>query len=53
MNDCKPKDIADKLEVMLETYLFHMVYFPQNREKVRQIIKDLIQVNTVQTQELS
>lgn len=53
MNDCKPKDIADNLEVMLETYLFHMVYFPQNREKVRQIIKDLIQVNTVQTQELS
>ena len=44
---CSPQDVADKLTIMLETYLFHMVYFPQNRQKVREIVNDLIQVNVI------
>ena len=47
MNKCSPQDVADKLTVMLETYLFHMVYFPQNKQNVREIINDLIQVNVI------
>ena len=47
MRRCSPQDVADKLTIMLETYLFHMVYFPQNREKVREIVNDLIRVNVV------
>ena len=47
MKKCSPQDVADKLSVMLETYLFHMVYFPQNKHKVREIINDLIQVNVI------
>ena len=47
MRRCSPQDVADKLTIMLETYLFHMVYFPQNREKVREIVNDLIQVNVI------
>ena len=47
MKKCKPNDVADKLEIMLETYLFHMVYFPQNKTKVREIISDIINVNVV------
>ena len=45
MKKCSAQDVADKLTIMLETYLFHMVYFPQNKQKVREIINDLIQVN--------
>ena len=47
MRKCSPNDVADKLEIMLETYLFHMVYFPQNRQRVREIVNDLIQVNVI------
>ncbi len=47
MRKCSPNDLADKLEIMLETYLFHMVYFPQNKAKIREIIRDLINVNVV------
>ena len=47
MHKCSPQDTADKLTIMLETYLFHMVYFPQNKAKVREIVNDLIQVNVV------
>jgi len=47
MHKCSPQDVADKLTIMLETYLFHMVYFPQNRGKVREIVNDLIQVNVI------
>ena len=47
MRRCSPQDVADKLTIMLETYLVHMVYFPQNREKVREIVNDLIQVNVI------
>ena len=47
MKKCSPQDVADKLTIMLETYLFHMVYFPQNRQKVREIVNDLIQVNVI------
>jgi len=45
MKKCSAQDVADKLTIMLETYLVHMVYFPQNKQKVREIINDLIQVN--------
>ena len=45
MEKCSPHDMADKLEIMLETYLFQMVYFPQNKEKVRQIIDDLVSLH--------
>ena len=44
---CSAQDVADKLTIMLETYLFHMVYFPQNKGKIRDIINDLIQVNVI------
>ena len=47
MRKCSPHDVADKLEIMLETYLFHMVYFPQNKAKIREIIRDLINVNVI------
>ena len=47
MKKCSPQDVADKLTIMLETYLFHMVYFPQNTQKVREIVNDLIQVNVI------
>ena len=47
MRKCSPHDVADKLEIMLETYLFHMVYFPQNKTKIRGIIRDLINVNVI------
>ncbi len=47
MHKCSPNDVADKLEIMLETYLFHMVYFPQNKAKIREIIRDLINVNVI------
>ncbi len=47
MRKCSPNDVADKLEIMLETYLFHMVYFPQNKAKIREIIRDLINVNVI------
>lgn len=47
MHKCSPQDAADKLTIMLETYLFHMVYFPQNRNKVREIVNDLIQVHII------
>ncbi len=47
MRNCSPNDVADKLEIMLETYLFHMVYFPQNKAKIREIIRDLINVNVI------
>ena len=47
MRKCKAKDVADKLEIMLETYLFHMVYFPQNKSKIREIISDIINVNVI------
>ena len=42
MKKCSPQDVADKLEILLETYLFQMVYFPQNKQKIREIIKELI-----------
>ena len=44
---CSPQDVADKLEILLETYLFQMVYFPQNRQKIREMIKDLIQADSI------
>lgn len=47
MQKCGAQDVADKITIMLETYLFHMVYFPQNKEKIREIIHDLIQVNVI------
>lgn len=47
MKKSKPNDVADKLEIMLETYLFHMVYFPQNKTKVREIISDIINFNVI------
>lgn len=47
MRKCSPNDVAYKLEIMLETYLFHMVYFPQNKAKIREIIRDLINVNVI------
>ena len=47
MRKCSPNDVADKLEILLETYLFHMVYFPQNKAKIREIIRDLINVNVI------
>lgn len=47
MRKCSPNDVADKLEIMLETYLFHMAYFPQNKAKIREIIRDLINVNVI------
>ncbi len=47
MHKCSAQDVADKLTIMLETYLFHMVYFPQNKGKIREIIRDLIQVNVI------
>ena len=47
MKKCSPQDVADKLEILLETYLFNMVYFPQNKPKIREIIKDLIKAETV------
>ena len=47
MCKCSPNDVADKLEIMLETYLFHMVYFPQNKTKIREIISDIINVNVI------
>ncbi len=50
MRKCRPHDVADKLEIMLETYLFQMVYFPQNKEKIRGIITDLIMVNVIEDQ---
>ena len=46
MKKCSPQDVADKLEILLETYLFNMVYFPQNKPKIREIIKDLIKAGT-------
>ena len=47
MRKCSAQDVADKLTIMLETYLFHMVYFPQNKGKIREIIDDLIRVNVI------
>ena len=47
MQKCSAQDVADKLTIMLETYLFHMVYFPQNTGRIREIIHDLIQVNVI------
>ena len=48
MQKCSAQDVAEKLTIMLETYLFHMVLFPQNKGKIREIIHDLIQVNVIQ-----
>lgn len=47
MQKCSAQDVAEKLTIMLETYLFHMVLFPQNKSKIREIIHDLIQVNVI------
>ena len=47
MKKCSPQDVADKLEILLETYLFNMVYFPQNKPKIREIIKDLIKAGSL------
>ena len=47
MRKCSAQDVAEKLTIMLETYLFHMVLFPQNKPKIREIIHDLIQVNVI------
>ena len=47
MKKCSAQDVADKLTIMLETYLFQMVLFPQNKSKIREIIHDLIQVNVI------
>ena len=47
MQKCSAQDVAEKLTIMLETYLFHMVLFPQNKTKIREIIHDLIQVNEI------
>ncbi len=47
MKKCSAQDVADKLTIMLETYLFQMVLFPQNKTKIREIIHDLIQVNVI------
>ena len=47
MQKCSAQDVADKLTIMLETYLFHMVLFPENKSKIREIIRDLIQVNVI------
>ena len=47
MQKCSAQDVAEKLTIMLETYLFHMVLFPQNKAKIREIIHDLIQVNVI------
>ncbi len=47
MKKCSPKAFADKLEVLLESYLFHMVYFPQNKDKIRAVVKDMIKANEI------
>ena len=44
---CSPKDFADKIEVLLESYLFHMVYFPQNKAKIREVIADMVTLNVL------
>lgn len=48
MKKCSPQDIANKLEVTLESYLLHMVFFPQNRQKVRDIVSDIIRLNVIE-----
>lgn len=47
MANCKPHDISSKLIILLESYLIHMVYFPQNKTALRGIVLDLIRLNTV------
>jgi len=47
MKKCSPHEVADKLEIVLETYLFQMVYFPQNKAKIRAIATDIIRVNLI------
>lgn len=47
MKKCSAKGFADKLEVLLESYLFHMVYFPQNKTEIREIISDFINSNSL------
>lgn len=48
MKKCSPQDIANKLEVTLESYLFHMVFFPQNKQAVREIVSDIIRINVIE-----
>ncbi|MCF0262675.1 MAG: TetR/AcrR family transcriptional regulator [Sphaerochaetaceae bacterium] len=40
-----PKDLAGKLVILLEGYLFNMVYLPDTKTQVREIISDLINLN--------
>ena len=47
MRKCSSKDFADKLEVLLESYLFHMVYFPQNKGEIRELVADFIKSNAI------
>ncbi len=47
MRKLSPKNFADKMEVLLESYLFHMVYFPQNKAKIREVVADMIKLNEV------
>lgn len=47
---CSPQDTANKLEVMLESYLFHMVYFPQNTIRVREVVADIINGISIEPQ---
>lgn len=48
MKKCSPQDIANKLEVTLESYLFHMVFFPQNKQSIREIVADIIRINVIE-----
>ncbi|MCQ2411772.1 MAG: TetR/AcrR family transcriptional regulator [Sphaerochaetaceae bacterium] len=48
MKKCSPQDIANKLEVTLESYLFHMVFFPQNKQAIREIVADIIRINVIE-----
>lgn len=45
MGPCSPREVAEKLEVGLESYLFHIVVFPQNKAIIREMIADIIRIN--------
>ncbi len=49
MKKVSGKAFADKLEVLLESYLFHMVYFPQNKAQIRNLIAEYINLHALGT----
>lgn len=51
MSKCVAHEVADKLEIVLETYLFQMVYFPKNKAKIRAITRDVIMVHVIEPTE--